>query len=131
MSNAEKLFYFMLEEKFEDFDKLVAVAIGPGNIKMKKLLLNALSKTEFPPENTSMIASTLIDDFSKGKEDEFSKEILFLALEKSASDPILKKKYVNAAINKCLILKEDPQKMQSLIKDYEKVISIRNLYNEE
>ena len=56
---------------------------------------------------------------------------LILIDEDKRKDTAERKKFINAAINKALASKADPRKMKSLVKDFERILSIKGLYNRE
>ena len=128
----------MLEGDCADYSKLTSMIANSTNSKMMNLLSSVFSKGTPHPQTTLLVGNILIDMFSEDEKDDIEEEenipfksTLAAVLKRSGPDSELKKKFINTAINKASASKADPRKMKSLIKDFERILSIEGLYNRE
>lgn len=121
----------MLEGNSIDDAKLVSLVTNSTSPKMTRMVSSAFESIAFHPQTISLIVDALIDKLSKDSEDDALKNALVTALKYSKSDAVLKKKFVNLAINETLKNKADPQKTKALFKNFERVLSIEGYCDQE
>lgn len=128
LSKSEKLIFFMLKGSTIDHRKLVALATNSANPKITSMMSSALENGVLHTQDISLIGDALIGMFEEG---ESSTDLLVKVLKQSKPNLELKKKFINAAINRALEVKADQREMKSLAKDFERVLSIGGFFVKE
>lgn len=118
----------MLKGSTIDHRKLVALATNSANPKITSMMSSALENGVLHTQDISLIGDALIGMFEEG---ESSTDLLVKVLKQSKPNLELKKKFINAAINRALEVKADQREMKSLAKDFERVLSIGGFFVKE